>query len=224
MSRVCTRNNTTWVGEWPNHERLLQKLSIVLNRLRKSRYSENAKATVKRRRTDLWMSSWVRKSRIGPKRQSILAPKRSYLVLSYGMRRNYFFCDSKRVRSSKKRGTKFLKWCPAGGVRGHHQKEFVPPLCTPPCGRCYHWNSISANSTRFRVLQFLLEEVGNTLATWRCLQIFIQNCKNFPMKYEVRSKKNRTDCPLSSLCKSLMFLWINLLQHSTCLVPMYTIM
>jgi len=84
-----------------------------------------------------------------------------FVVLSYGMRRNYFSCDSKRVRSSKKRGYEFLSRGP-GGVRGHEKRNSYPALRTPPCSGWYHQNSILANSTKFRVLRCRHKEVGNT--------------------------------------------------------------
>jgi len=62
-------------------------------------------------------------------------PQGSYFVLSYGMRRNYFICDSKRVRSSKKRGTKFLKWCPAGGGTRTPPNGIRTPPSYPPFRR-----------------------------------------------------------------------------------------
>jgi len=40
-----------------------------------------------------------------------------FVVLSYGMRRNYFFGDSKGVRSSKEKGYEFLSRGPGGGTR-----------------------------------------------------------------------------------------------------------
>jgi len=93
-------------------------------------------------------------------------------------------CDSKRVRSSKKRGTKFLKWCPAGGgyedtTKRNSYPPFVPPL-----------SAVIITKIRFRrtVLDSVYHKFHKKmLCTAKNCQRVVRNRTNFARGYEVRS-------------------------------------